>query len=111
MRTDHILPILLIFLLSISTIIAGRFSISDDINSSSEEFEGKTLLFEENIVFFSSSDLDRDNFFNKRGIFPSSSASQSREQLLNLLRKAYHDGWKPNIKHYIPATRFGRQNR
>lgn len=34
--------------------------------------------------------------------------SQNRQQLIDLLRKAYSQGWKPNLKHYIPATRFGR---
>ncbi|CAF0939515.1 unnamed protein product [Rotaria sordida] len=35
-------------------------------------------------------------------------SSQNRQQLIDLLRNAYNQGWKPNLKHYIPATRFGR---
>ncbi len=49
--------------------------------------------------------------FHRRSIFPTSSTSQTRQQLYDLLRKAYHQGWKPNLKHYMPATRFGRHRR
>jgi len=34
--------------------------------------------------------------------------SQSRDNVIELLRKAYRQGWKPNLKHYIPGSRFGR---
>lgn len=46
--------------------------------------------------------------FHQRAIFPTSSATHSRQQFIDLLRQAYSQGWKPNIKHYMPATRFGR---
>ncbi len=49
--------------------------------------------------------------FHRRSIFPTSSASLTRQQLFDLLRKTYHQGWKPNLKHYMPATRFGRHRR
>lgn len=45
-----------------------------------------------------------------RAVFPSST-SQSRQQIIDLLRKAYNQGWKPNLKHYISGTRFGRHHR
>ncbi len=49
--------------------------------------------------------------FHQRSAFPSSNTSQTRQQIIDLLRKAYNQGWKPNLKHYIPGTRFGRHNR
>lgn len=48
---------------------------------------------------------------HQRSIFPTSSVTHSRKELIDLLRKAYNQGWKPNLKHYIPATRFGRHRR
>ena len=49
--------------------------------------------------------------FHQRSAFPPSSTSQNRQQIMDLLRKAYDQGWKPNIKHYLSATRFGRHRR
>jgi hypothetical protein len=49
--------------------------------------------------------------FHQRSIFSTSSPSQTRQQIIDLLRQAYNQGWKPNLKHYMPATRFGRHRR
>jgi hypothetical protein len=38
-------------------------------------------------------------------------SSNNRQQLIELLRQAYNRGWKPSLKHYMPATRFGRHLR
>lgn len=49
--------------------------------------------------------------FNQRAILNTSNSSQSRQQLIDMLRQAYNQGWKPNLKHYMPSTRFGRHGR
>jgi hypothetical protein len=49
--------------------------------------------------------------FQQRSIFDTAGTSQTREQLIDILRQAYNQGWKPNLKHYVPATRFGRHHR
>jgi len=49
--------------------------------------------------------------FHRRSVFPTSSASQARQEFIDLLRKAHRQGWKPYLKHHIPATRFGRHRR
>ena len=54
--------------------------------------------------------------FHQRGLFSSSRASHTisthtRQAIIDILQKAYDNGWRPSLKHYIPATRFGRHRR
>jgi hypothetical protein len=37
--------------------------------------------------------------------------SRSRQQMADILRQAYDQGWRPQIKNYMHATRFGRYRR
>lgn len=67
-----------------------------DISSLDNEQDG-SLLFQERLVQHRSSP-----------IWKKSQTSHSRQQIVEILRQAYGQGWKPQIKHYMPATRFGR---
>jgi hypothetical protein len=54
--------------------------------------------------------------FHQRGLFSTSRASHTisthtRQAIIAILQKAYEQGWRPSLKHYIPATRFGRHRR
>ncbi len=54
--------------------------------------------------------------FHERPIFSTSPSSQiisghTREAIIDILQKAFDQNWKPKLKHYIPATRFGRHRR
>jgi hypothetical protein len=54
--------------------------------------------------------------FHQRSIFTSSRPSNAisahtRQVIIDILQKALNEGWRPNLKHYIPATRFGRHRR
>jgi hypothetical protein len=54
--------------------------------------------------------------FHQRGLFSSSHASHTisahtRQAIIDILQKAFDQGWRPHLKHYIPATRFGRHRR
>ncbi|CAF1184142.1 unnamed protein product [Adineta steineri] len=44
----------------------------------------------------------------QRSILDTSHSSVTKQQLMDILRKLYNQGWKPPNKNYIPGTRFGR---
>lgn len=51
--------------------------------------------------------------FYQRGLFTSSHPSRTisphtRQAIIDILQKAIDQGWRPGLKHHIPATRFGR---
>ncbi|CAF3611031.1 unnamed protein product [Adineta steineri] len=46
--------------------------------------------------------------FQQRSILDTSHSSVTKQQLMDILRKLYNQGWKPPNKNYIPGTRFGR---
>ena len=67
---------------------------------------------------FDDASLDsyEERLYHERSIFSSTrptnaAAGQTRQALIDFLQKAYDQGWRPNLKHYIPATRFGRHRR
>ena len=41
----------------------------------------------------------------------SSTTADARLILIDFFQKAIDQGWRPNFKHYYPATRFGRHRR
>jgi len=54
--------------------------------------------------------------FHQRALFSSSRPSHTipahtRQAIIDILQKAFDQGWRPNLKHYIPGTRFGRHRR
>ena len=52
-----------------------------------------------------------NSFHNNEQSFVDKRSSQRMpltNNVIELLRKAYRQGWKPNLKHYIPGSRFGR---
>jgi hypothetical protein len=64
----------------------------------------------------SSFDSYEEKQFHQRSIFTATGRShaisaQTRQALIDILQKAFDQGWRPNLKHYIPATRFGRHRR
>jgi hypothetical protein len=75
-----------------------------------------TFILEQKESHINLTDSDNDvsneeKEVQERSALNSPRSPQSRQQLLDMLRKAYNQGWKPNLKHYIPATRFGRHRR
>lgn len=61
-------------------------------------------------------DSQEEKEFHGRSVLTSSKASNTlspdtRQAILDILQKALDQGWRPNLKHYIPATRFGRHRR
>ena len=61
-------------------------------------------------------DSYEERLYHERSISSSTrptnaAAGQTRQALIHFLQKAYDQGWRPNLKHYIPATRFGRHRR
>ena len=62
-------------------------------------------------------DLSYDSYeerqFHQRALFSTTHAmtTHTRQALIDLLQKAFDQGWRPPLKHYIPATRFGRHRR
>lgn len=61
-------------------------------------------------------DSYEERLFHERSLHSSSRAprtisAQTRQALIDIIQKAYDQGWRPNLKHYIPATRFGRHRR
>jgi len=126
MNHHYLLQIFLTFLL-IFSLTSGRALSYDELNS--DEYEGKSdnfyYIFVSYTVFFllerqdSESKMsnpidtnygiaDEEKELDQRSILSSSHASQTRQQIIDILRKAYHQGWKPNLKHHMPGTRFGR---
>ena len=70
--------------------------------------------------FYQTDDRTYDSYeereFYQRALSSSSHASRTisphtRQAIIDLLQKALDQGWRPNLKHYIPATRFGRHRR
>lgn len=61
-----------------------------------------------------SADSYEERQFHQRSLHSSSHSppltisAQTRQALIDLFQKAYDKGWRPNLKHHIPATRFGR---
>ncbi|UJR23059.1 hypothetical protein I4U23_026084 [Adineta vaga] len=60
------------------------------------------------INYSSDRQSDEEPEVYQRSILSTSRASATRQQIIDILRQAYSQGWKPNLKHYIPGTRFGR---
>ncbi|CAF0801393.1 unnamed protein product [Rotaria sp. Silwood1] len=119
-------PIILISFLLI-TLISGRAIYYDELNdddntkpTSSDEEDYKSKLL--NIVNDDDNDINDNDIsfdsseekkFHQRQIVTRSEESNTvsphtREAIMDLLQKAFDQGWRPNLKHYIPATRFGR---
>jgi hypothetical protein len=51
--------------------------------------------------------------FHQRSLFDASRpihtlSVHSRQAIIDILQKALDRGWRPHLKHHIPATRFGR---
>jgi hypothetical protein len=121
---DHyyLLQVLLMFFLILS-LTSGRALFYDEYEGKNRNFfpPRKSLIFlleqansRSNIFDSFPNDEDissEEKDFHQRSVFPSSSDSQTRQQVMDLLRKAYQQGWKPNLKHHMPATRFGRHRR
>ncbi|CAF2312190.1 unnamed protein product [Rotaria sp. Silwood2] len=113
------------------TLISGRALYYDELNedtntklTSSEEEDFKSQL--SNILNDNDDDIDDNNDlsfdsyeekkFHQRQISSDSQDSNTvsphtREAIMDILQKAFDQGWRPNLKHYIPATRFGRHRR
>ena len=69
-----------------------------------------------NFVDDRSYDSYEERQFYQRALMSSSHASHTisphtRQAIIDILQKALDQGWRPNLKHYIPATRFGRHRR
>lgn len=63
-----------------------------------------------------SADSFEERLFHERSSDSSSRpprmiSAQTRQALIDIIQKAYDQGWRPSLKHYIPATRFGRHRR
>ena len=117
---------LLLSLTSEHALFHDELDFSDDTDSYSDAYPSKnnyTSYYSSNITFplenedslVKISDMYKtynDMPVNKRQVLQRSILNQLRsyenQRLLDLLRKAYNQGWKPHLKHYLPATRFGR---
>ena len=63
-------------------------------------------------------DSHEERKFHERSLFITQRpvhyiSAETRQALLDVLQQAADHGWKwkPNLKHYIPSTRFGRHRR
>ena len=128
MNPRYLIQIFLIFLLTFS-LTSGQALSYDELNS--DDYEGKNQIFyyvSSSSIFFllerqdsqskisntiaSNTDVyDEVRELHRRSLLSTSRASQTRQEIIDILRKAYNQGWKPNLKHYIPGTRFGRHHR
>lgn len=69
-----------------------------------------------NLVDDRTYDSYEERQFYQRGILSSSHPSHTisphtRQAIIDILQKAFDQGWRPSLKHHIPATRFGRHRR
>jgi len=118
----HHRQIFLVFFLLTANVV-GRAVYYDDLETfSSEEAQDletrlPNMLFDSNNGDFSY-DSYEEKKFHQRVLSSSSKPShtmsaQTRQVIVDILQEAIDQGWKPNpeLKHYIPATRFGRHRR
>ncbi len=87
-----------------------KLNLSDLINDENDENDDDSVR--DNQSF----DSYEENEFHERSIFSTSRPSHTisahtRQAIIDILQKAFDQGWRPNLKHYIPATRFGRHRR
>ncbi|CAF3311354.1 unnamed protein product [Rotaria socialis] len=105
MGHSFLLQFFLIVLL-ILAYVHSRESSYDGFDSNDYEEQQNSLAQMSDTDDPNDEESDERNVSQQRSII--SHGSQNRHQLIALLRKAYSQGWKPNLIHYVPATRFGR---
>ena len=74
------------------------------------------MLYNSDNDYDSSFDSFEERKYHERSLLRSSQVlnaipPRTRQALMDLIQKALDEGLKPNQKHYIPATRFGRHRR
>ena len=121
MASLHHIIFLLLFLLSLTSarVLTNEdderkqeYPISRHLNGSdrlrSFDFEAFFYICLEEHHRHRSLPTERRSLQRRTSLLKKSQTSHSRQQIAEILRQAYGQGWRPPIKHYMPATRFGR---